>query len=722
MPNGFTNADAISLYISGVFGDANAGTLAGALGGAKMPQEVTQLDALISGFMPTVVVEQIGGNQGEGAGTLRAASTTTLAYTPPGDTEGAAVTVADGGSYVIEGDTASNYVRVRIDGDDDLGDSFDLAIKKTFNNLIGGSNISTTDSTAGLVDYRAGMFTKNGEAPVTATVYIGTLGTQRVSGTTQLGGAGSGTITTATANGFADWPASGWVRIVTSGGTLREIAYYESRTSTALTVPAAGRGLLGTTAAAGAADDTVDAVPGFRFAIETADADGMIQTISNATTAPSGVSWSSAITEAAGVSVTLAPLQNAGLWIHRHIPAGAKCAHSQENRLIVKIGSYTQKYYGLYRIAEAAAALYSIWKGTDARPTLTAAATATHTSLPFTIAAAPPVSGTRDYYFVTRYTDTYGLTSYNTYAHKITVDSAGNQLNATITPPVNTTLTEIGSGYVRLKSQYNRGVDASTANYFRYYVTTTGVDPDPGVDTPTAVLMGVGNGISGQRFLNVELGPYDYGTDLRVLVTSYRSSDTTESDNTTATTTTVSMVEPPAPARPGFILSGLGGIDTGAAFATQTSAISGGVVYWRYGPGFTELWANTSVLVFRALAAGGNQVTLHFPSDWTPVEGSVTGAGVAGAVEAASATRLYICVAGQRRCDINVTAKTFTATSFTATGAITPTDAPVYGPAFVGAAYTSIQVYDPVIGRWRSALSVNTSGDLSARWMSQSKS
>ena len=93
---------------------------------------------------------------------------------------------------------------------------------------------------------------------------------------------GSGTITTATASGFADWPSQGWARIKTSGGTLREIVYYTSRTATSLTVPSAGRARLGSSAAAGSATDTVDAVPGLRIGLEALGSEGTIQTVASA--------------------------------------------------------------------------------------------------------------------------------------------------------------------------------------------------------------------------------------------------------------------------------------------------------------------------------------------------------------------------------------------------------------------------------------------------------
>ena len=46
-----------------------------------------------------------------------------------------------------------------------------------------------------------------------------------------LSGSGAGTITTA--GSLADWPDEGWVQVRNSGGTLKEVVYYTSRSGTA---------------------------------------------------------------------------------------------------------------------------------------------------------------------------------------------------------------------------------------------------------------------------------------------------------------------------------------------------------------------------------------------------------------------------------------------------------------------------------------------------------
>jgi hypothetical protein len=156
------------------------------------------------------------------------------------------------------------------------------------------------------------------------TAYVGLLGTTQVSNGGQLGASGSGTITTT--GTFADWPASGFCHVKSNVPATREIVYYSSRTNTQLTVPSAGRGQLGTTAAAGAATDTVEAVPGIRLAKEapSAQPSGNFQTIANENSAPTGVTWSTGTTKATGVVVgDLAASNQYGLWVHRAVVAGA---------------------------------------------------------------------------------------------------------------------------------------------------------------------------------------------------------------------------------------------------------------------------------------------------------------------------------------------------------------------------------------------------------------
>jgi hypothetical protein len=122
------------------------------------------------------------------------------------------------------------------------------------------------------------------------------------------------------------------------------------------------------------------------------------------------------------------------------------------------------------------------------------------------------------------------------------------------------------------------------------------------------------------------------------------------------------------------------------------------------------------------MACGEPQVTLYVPSTLSLTEASVSGAGVAWPVQVVSATELYLCVGGVRRAKIDLTALTITADEFDSTGAILPEDAPPVGPAVACPDFTACQVFDPVLGRWRSFLCVNDAGLFSARWINQTSS
>lgn len=190
------------------------------------------------------------------------------------------------------------------------------------------------------------------------------------------------------------------------------------------------------------------------------------------------------------------------------------------------------------------------------------------------------------------------------------------------------------------------------------------------------------------------------------------------------------LTVPQTPSRGGGFSSAFGayttsGIDAGAPFEITTTYLDAptNLVYWRSMPGCTELWAN-STLVWRALASGQNQVSLHIPSDYSLIEGAVSGAGAATPIQVASATRLYVCVDSVRKVDINITAKTITAASFEATGAMVFDGYPVPpGPSSQSTAIMPLfDVYDPVLGYWRPFAIGALSDALQMNYLIQRKS
>lgn len=233
-------------------------------------------------------------------------------------------TLGQQGTFILEGDDPAQFVRVLGTPPFSLGTQI-VTLRDVIENVFGFDLVSSASAVAGASQYRATILKNVSQSDVTLVKrWIDQLGTQAVSDITQLGGSGSGTIQSHYS--LNSWPVSGWCQ-VRNAGALREIVYYTSRTTYSLTIPVAGRGLLGTSAAAGASTDTIHAVPGIVIALSVAGVQpsgAAMATIANQTTAPAGVTWNKELTSALGLQVArLMPGQQIGIWIWRHIPAGA---------------------------------------------------------------------------------------------------------------------------------------------------------------------------------------------------------------------------------------------------------------------------------------------------------------------------------------------------------------------------------------------------------------
>jgi hypothetical protein len=335
MPDQNTRADSLGVYGTGA--GADGGTQADpnlSLGGYRSSREVAVLGATLTSPIANVTLNYVSGANGTGSGTLGATGTDTLAWTPPGGTQGPAVTVLNGETKILEGGGAggaNKYVRVTRTSAAALSGTATVDLSEVYNNDFGLDNVSSAEASAGDSEYRC-VCLKNRSSVTIAGVkaYLGLLGTTRVSDGGQLGVSGAGTITTT--GSFADWPSSGFCQVKTNLGAIREVVYYTSRTNTQLTVPAAGRGRLATAAAAGASTDSLEAIPGMRLGKEAptgSSTTGNAQTVANENTAPAGITWNTGTSGAAGVNIgDMAAGAIYYLWMHREVPAGAVAAPS----------------------------------------------------------------------------------------------------------------------------------------------------------------------------------------------------------------------------------------------------------------------------------------------------------------------------------------------------------------------------------------------------------
>lgn len=271
-----------------------------------------------------MTINRIAGENGEGGGTLTATGVNDVTWAAPGGGAGPAVTILNGETRLIEDADPNLFIVITRDAATDMTSSASVTIVFVKPNVWGFDDVSTTEQAAGDDEYRCvGIENLNSATVKDIKVLLKTLGTRQTTDTTQLGASGSGTV--ATTGSFSTWPATGFAWISTSGDVERELIYYTSRTATVLTVPAVGRGLGETSAAAGTATDNIDAVPGIELGIEapSSQPSGNFANPADEDTAPGGVTFSSPVNAADALAIGDLNLnQIHGIWMHRITPAG----------------------------------------------------------------------------------------------------------------------------------------------------------------------------------------------------------------------------------------------------------------------------------------------------------------------------------------------------------------------------------------------------------------
>lgn len=340
MPDIKTRADSIRMRHTvgggGSDGDAQSDPDA-SIGGHKSS---TRADGLgTSGGTPSanMSLDYAAPANGTGDGTLEVVSADTVRWKAPGGSFGDTVTIANGESKVLEdgGDLSKFVIVSRTSTSDMTTGTSTVTLTQPVGSVFSLDRVTSTEASNGDLEYRAVALVNDNADGTTAEslrLFLLELGTEQTTDDNQLGSSGSGTI--GTTGSFSDWPDTGYAQIRDSNGALRENVYYSSRTDTALTVPSAGRALLGTSAEAGASTDVVHAIPGIRIGTEApaSQPSGAIQNVADEDTAPTGISWQTPIDFANGIQAPdtgdgtekLASGNWFGLWIEREVPAGAK--------------------------------------------------------------------------------------------------------------------------------------------------------------------------------------------------------------------------------------------------------------------------------------------------------------------------------------------------------------------------------------------------------------
>lgn len=717
MPDLLTKGDSLSLHLTGTRLGFSAFAPWASLGGARLGLRADSFGALMQGgTIPSIIVEYVSGKNGAGEGMLIATGADDLTWVPPGGAVGADVTILDGESKIIEGADTDQFIIVTRDSDADLTGFMNVTCLVRYANAIGMGNVSEPDSIENR--YRGLMYFNGSGADCTSSkVKINVLGSPVISDVDQLHLVFSGKIETT--GSFEDWLKSGWARIETSGGSLRENIYYSSRTDTILTIDDTfGRAVLGTSRASGASDDVVYPIPGIRIGLE-APVDGEIQTIGSETTEPSGITWSTEITYAAGLTIpTLADGEEYGLWIHNELPPPGDITGNP--RLENSIGTqwdnaavtYEKLSKGYYAVDQWALEEFQVFVGEDAPPDTDATPDASGGSFPLVVPVTPPVSGEKVLNVLVLGQNAWDLTSRNKRVHTLVIDDAGEDATSPLTVPEGITARVVPGGYVDVAAEYSPSQDASPADKWNLYIRTDGTDPVPSSDTPTQIDMGTGRTFTPNYYLADRLGPYPYNTDFRMIARTLRISDGAESTNTDVTQVTVDTYEPlPIANRRGFI-GDAAAQQQDARNISQTEIIDIPTNTRIIATNGKTLFYTGSTLIFGMVASSDdpdNSSRFYLPRDnFEFEEVAVSGAGGSLPIEVIDANTLYIVVNGIRRVKIDVAAGRLQAPAFVYRSSMP--DSLFDGPLWQRGDMVAFQVWDVLTETWIVVVTVESDG------------
>jgi hypothetical protein len=209
---------------------------------------------------------------------------------------------------------------------------------------------------------------------------------------------------------------------------------------------------------------------------------------------------------------------------------------------------------GKFRQPDSNLDRYEIFVGTDADPDPTAAPDETFTSLPHTTTLTFADGATHN--ILVRDRNQWNLSSQNVFnpnndgtgGYTFTVDGAGDLDATKPSDPYNVALTQAASGAVKVSAFYNYLEDGdNAATKFLVYLTNNGVDPVPGVDSPTEVDFTQADGLAKLTYTSATQTD---GATIKVIVQVRRvDSGPVNVDSSDATVYTI-LADDSAPAAP----------------------------------------------------------------------------------------------------------------------------------------------------------------------------
>lgn len=441
--------------------------------------------------------------------------------------------------------------------------------------------------------------------------------------------------------------------------------------------------------------------------------------VANETTAPTGPSFASPTSYAAGLAVpSLAPGGVHALWIRTGVAVGNTTPEPARLVRIVYANaasspSVAGELRGVTRVAVGNIEGYRIWAGVDAEPDYGAPADLELPTLPADIILTPG----HVYYLRAVLRNSYGLESAPQRIGELRVNALGTLDEAPPRGPSAVSLATGASGAVTILAQYLPNLETvARATKWRIYV-----NEDAPVDEDMSVT--VGSVVVSLTYTTATT--YQDGESVRVLVRTVRGSDGAESENEDWQTVTINAL---APGRP----TGVASIGSHLA-ATQTPVYHTPATYWIDEAKGVKLVSNAyglvsfyidTALVWRVLlqsttaatagpaAEGVIQNCFYLPDDWTITDRTaVSGSGATSAFAIVSwdpSSRVVaLCAAGEYRMLIDATTKTITVSGLSDRGqdaAFTPP-----GLAYNRTDGAHLGVWDAALEEMRVAMSSSAS-------------
>lgn len=266
---------------------------------------------------------------GEGTGVLRFAfSGLTLTWTPPGESEGMAVSVSGlsvGDSATLSGggtsiEQTSKFLRVTR-----TPDALPVADQEDDVNLTmpAGSFLATftgAEAEAGVTVYRAvGIENTGGSGLQALKAYCPSPWPDAAETTIAAGGSIGTGADTLVAESLLDWGSHGFV----FNSTKNDVRYFFDRSGETASILDPAGGVRGFTAVAWDVGDVLEPLPWFDIGLDAPAGGGAFEDPASETTAPSGVAFSCPRTVAAGLAIgDLAAGAIYTIWERFFVPAG----------------------------------------------------------------------------------------------------------------------------------------------------------------------------------------------------------------------------------------------------------------------------------------------------------------------------------------------------------------------------------------------------------------